>query len=131
MKKTFSVSISLVCALALLLISAGPVSAAGFVVSAVDLTRSGTVNVYLEGASGPVNTMTFSGFDGYYTSCGPNGNNGLVCHIYGTIAQKHGGQTAYIMMNGERVFFTVPEFVDEPRKNNCDNCDDRARCCEQ
>jgi hypothetical protein len=121
MKRIVSISISFISALALLLIAASPAAAASFVVSAVDLTRSGIVHVYLEGSSGQVNTLTISGFDVYPTACGPNGGNQLDCRIQGKIAMQHGGQTAYILMHGEKVFFVVPELPEKEVRSH-DDC---------
>lgn len=124
MKKVSLFSFSLVVVLALLFIAVNPVAAAGFVVSAVDLTRNGTVMVYLEGQSGPVGTITVAGFDVYYTYCSSNQANQLACRIHGNIAAKHGGQTAYIMMNGEKVFFIVPILEETVEKKKGDGCND-------
>jgi hypothetical protein len=118
MKKTVSIGISFISALAVLLIAASPAAAASFLVSMVDLTKSGIVHLYLEGASGPVNTVTVAGFDSYLTSCSSSGGNQLVCDIQGQIAQQHGGETAYILMNGEKVFFVVPK-LPENQHNRC------------
>jgi hypothetical protein len=129
MKKSVLIFSTLLSVLALALIAANPVAAASYSVNAVQLNNNGKVIVYVEAGSSPYfsNTVTVSGFSVYPTTCVPNGAGVLACSIQGQIAQQHGGQTAYIIMNanGDKAWFVVPEDDRVPeRRQGC-----RDECC--
>lgn len=113
-------------ALALILASVAPASAAGIVVAGVQSVRSGEVILTLD-ASIPLgetlNSIVYVGFDAYPIFCGYNADNLLLCRIEGKIAFHHAGDTAYFMLGGVKVFFTVPEAHEPPDEPQCVRCD--------
>lgn len=135
MKKSMLTFATFIGVLALLLATVNPVgAAAGFVVSTVNVTKGGTVVVFLEYSTTPyfAVTTTFSKGIGYPTACGPAGNGLLKCVISSQLAVYHANQTAYIIMNGSddnKAFFIVPEAPEKPKKGDgcgnecCEDCD--------
>ena len=117
---------SMFFAIAMTIASVAPASAAGIVVAGVQSVRSGEVVLTLD-VSGPLgetlNSIVYVGFDAYPIFCGYNAGNILTCRIVGKIAFHHAGDTAYFMLGGEKVFFTVPEAHEPPDEPICVRCD--------
>lgn len=110
--KKLSIVVSFVLALILLVSAFSPVSAATLTLNMVQV-RGSSVFLYIDVSgdiTGGLNTFAYVLFDAYAVSCGFNENVGvLVCRMDGGIARKHAGQTAFIILDGQRVYFTIPE----------------------
>ena len=118
--KKFSVFVSFVLAFILLVLAFSPVSAATLTLNMVQVRGSG-VFLYIDVSgdlTGGLNTFAYVLFDAYPVACGYNENVGvLVCRMDGGIARKHAGQTAFIILDGQKVFFTIPELHSHPSSN--------------
>lgn len=111
MKKN-SIVISFVLALVLLVTAFSPVSAATLTLNAVQVRGNG-IFLYIDVSgdlSGSLNTYAYVMYDSYAVACGYNDTlQLLVCRMDGGIARKHGDQTAFIILDGQKVFFNVPD----------------------